>query len=91
MPTVMLGGRIHGGALALVALLSLAQTGGADPRGDEADPDPKDVSPLPKPRPVPTLKEKQELLTWCSKPANRQDARCKGVAVPPEPDEPGSG
>jgi hypothetical protein len=75
-------GRAPGAALvlALVASMSLAQTGEADPPTAGTVPGTGEPRSQQKPVPVLTLEQKKALLVFCSQSANSKDARCKGLA-----------
>jgi hypothetical protein len=82
----MLTGRAPGAALilALVASVSLAQTGEADP--PSAGTVPGSTEERAKAKPVLTLEEKRKLVVLCAQTANRKKAQCQGIAVPEEPE-----
>jgi hypothetical protein len=63
--------------LALLASVSLAQTGEADPPGANTLPEAGE-EPV-QPKPIPTLEQKRQLLEFCNKAVNRGNPSCKGV------------
>ena len=65
--------------LALVASVSLAQTGEADPPG--ADTVPGSGAARTQPKPVLTLEQKKKLVAFCTQAANRKDPSCKGLTT----------
>lgn len=67
-------------ALALLASVSLAQTGEADPPAARPVPGKAEVDS--KPKPVLTLEEKRKLQARCSRAEHREDPDCAGIAVP---------
>ena len=65
--------------LALLASVSLAQTGEADPPAANTVPGLGETRI--KPKPVLTLEQKKQLVTFCSVEANRGDPSCKGLTT----------
>jgi hypothetical protein len=84
----MLSLRAPGAALilALVASVSLAQTGEADP--PSAGTVPGSTAERAKATQVLTLEEKRKLVAFCAKSANRSNAKCKGIPESEVPDSP---
>lgn len=84
----MLTLRAPGAALmvALVASVSLAQTGEADP--PSAGTVPGSTEERAKAKPVLTLEEKRKLVAFCTQSANRKNAQCQGIPVPETPASP---
>jgi hypothetical protein len=69
--------------LALVASVSLAQTGEADPPAANTVPGSGEVRTQPKP--VLTLEQKKKLVEFCQQAANRKHASCKGLTTTSAP------
>ena len=69
--------------LALVASVSLAQTGEADPPGANTVPGsgPGSGAARSEPKPVLTLEQKKKLVAFCNQAAHRKDPTCKGLAT----------
>jgi hypothetical protein len=65
--------------LALVASVSLAQTGEADPPAANTVPGSGEARTQPKP--VLTLEQKKKLVAFCALNANRRDPSCKGLTT----------